>query len=133
MTPNQTKSHPPTPLEKLNMERIRLNNLCTAQEKRVNDNIVYIHDHVGRLLLSTVSSALFPEKKAAQKTKDAAPNAPTQKEHVSLTMADYAAILPKTFPFLWKAVKPFVLSWGMKKVQKSVISFLFKKKTSLTK
>ena len=51
-----------TPLEKLQANKQRLQTACDEQEKKINATFSYIQENAGSLLLSGVSSLLFPSK-----------------------------------------------------------------------
>lgn len=82
------------------------------------------------MLVSGLSSMLFPKGKAAEKTPAADPDAPKTEGKKELSLAEYAAALPAMLPILWQVGKPILLSWGMKKAQRSIVNFFFKKKVA---
>ena len=56
-------NHPQqTPLEKLLADKQRIQQACLEQENKINKTFTYIQENAGSLLLSGLSSLLFPAK-----------------------------------------------------------------------
>ena len=63
MTIQQINNNPQTPLEKLISDKRRIKRQCIIQKQKLNDDFSYIQEHAGSLLLSGVTSLLFPPAK----------------------------------------------------------------------
>ena len=59
-----------TPLEKLISDKERIQRQCKRQEQKLNEDFSYIQENAGSLLLSGLSSLLFPSNKSTTKTND---------------------------------------------------------------
>lgn len=62
----QTMDNQVKPIDKLLAEKQRLKEECKAKEKKLNDDFAYIEDNAASLLLSGVSSLLFPKRKKSR-------------------------------------------------------------------
>ena len=78
MTSNQQ-----TPLEKLQMEKLRLTKACETQEHKLNEHFAYIQENAGSLLLSGLSSILFSSSPNKGKGKSQDSSATDNKESVA--------------------------------------------------
>ena len=67
MTMQQINNNPQTPLEKLISDKRRIKRQCIIQKQKLNDDFSYIQEHAGILLLSGVTSLLFPNSKSEKK------------------------------------------------------------------
>ena len=56
-----------SPTEQLLADKIDIKEKCRIQEKKINANFVYIRENAGGLLLSGMSSLLFPSKNTNEK------------------------------------------------------------------
>lgn len=56
-----------TPLEKLISDKERIQRQCKRQEQKLNEDFSYIQENAGSLLLSGLSSLLFPSNKSTTK------------------------------------------------------------------
>lgn len=127
MTSNQQ-----TPLEKLQMEKLRLTKACETQEHKLNEHFTYIQENAGSLLLSGLSSILFSSSPNKGKGKSQDSSATDNKESVAtpinIGIGDYFSIAKGLAPLLWDIAQPIVASWGIKQVRKWITNKLFKKK-----
>lgn len=127
MTSNQQ-----TPLEKLQMEKLRLTKACETQEHKLNEHFAYIQENAGSLLLSGLSSILFSSSPNKGKGKSQDSSATDNKESVAtpinIGIGDYFSIAKGLAPLLWDIAQPIVASWGIKQVRKWITNKLFKKK-----
>jgi hypothetical protein len=106
-----------TPLNKLIADRQLLEEQRLKQEQKLNENFRYIQDHSGRLLLSGVSTLLFPDAKSAKREAD---NNTISAQPVS-TLSAFSSLVP----IVWDIAKPLLISWGIEIARKSVASWLF--------
>ena len=67
MTMQQINNNPQTPLEKLISDKRRIKRQCIIQKQKLNDDFSYIQEHAGSLLLSGVTSLLFPNSKSEKR------------------------------------------------------------------
>ncbi|MDD2952298.1 MAG: hypothetical protein PHC95_03915 [Parabacteroides sp.] len=118
-----------TPLEKLISDKERIQRQCRRQEQKLNEDLSYIQENAGNLLLSGMSSLLFPGNKSTTKTNDKS-TAPVAAAAPSLAfgIADYLSIAKGMIPIAWDLAQPFIMSWGVKKAKKWFSNLLFKKK-----
>ena len=112
-----------TPLEKLISDKERIQRQCKRQEQKLNEDFSYIQENAGSLLLSGLSSLLFPSNKSTTKTNDknTAPVTAGQPS-IALGISDYLSIAKGMIP------QPFIMTWGIKKAKKWFSNLLFKKK-----
>lgn len=118
-----------TPLEKLISDKQRLLGECHIREEKLNEDFSYIQEHVGSLLLSGVSSLLFPSTKSHAKKEDSSHKpVSTASSGLSLGMSDYLSMAKGLLPMAWDIAQPMLLSWGIKKAKNWVSHLLFRKK-----
>jgi hypothetical protein len=117
-----------TPLEKLISDKQRILRECSFQEQKLNDDFLYIQDNASSLLLSGISSLLFPKTKAkSEKTDNNQPVAGVSPT-TPLGLSDYLSVAQGLFPLAWDVARPLLVSWGIRKAQAWVIGKLFRKK-----
>lgn len=110
-----------TPFEKLLADKQRLRQSCSEHEKRIGASVAYIQENVGTLLLSGMSSLLFPAKpgnKTAKATKTATPAKPT--ESTPLGMSDILSMGKALLPVAWDVIQPIIISWSIRTLKKKV-------------
>lgn len=117
-----------TPLEKLISDKERIQRQCKRQEQKLNEDSL-IYGDAGSLLLSGLSSLLFPSNKSTTKTNDknTAPVTAGQPS-IALGISDYLSIAKGMIPIAWDLAQPFIMTWGIKKAKKWFSNLLFKKK-----
>ncbi len=122
-------NNPQTPLEKLISDKERIQRLCEYQEQKLNEDFSYIQENAGNLLLSGLSSLLFPGNKQTSKTagKDTAP-AVTGQSSFALGIPDMLSLAKGMIPIAWDIIQPLLMTWGIKKAKKWLSNLLFKKK-----
>lgn len=125
----QTKNNPQTPLEKLISDKQRIQQECQIKAGKLNDDFAYIQENAGSLLLSGLSSLLFPSTKPTSQ-KEATEQVPVSSEgsSLSLGLTEYLSIAKGMLPLAWDLAQPFIMSWGIKKAKKWLISIFSKKK-----
>jgi len=116
-----------TPLEKLISDKERIQRQCKRQEQKLNEDFSYIQENAGSLLLSGLSSLLFPSNKSTTKTNDknTAPVTAGQPS-IALGISDYLSIAKGMIPIAWDLAQPFIMTWGIKKAKKWFSNLLFK-------
>ncbi|WP_297905015.1 hypothetical protein [uncultured Parabacteroides sp.] len=119
-----------TPLEKLISDKERITRQCKRQEQKLDEDFSYIQENAGSLLLSGLSSLLFPSDKSAAKAKDKGetPATMTGQPSFALGLPDYLSIMKGMIPIAWDIAQPFIMTWGIKKAKKWFSNLLFKKK-----
>ncbi len=121
-----------TPLEKLISDKKRVTEQSKRQEQKLNEDFSYIQENAGSLLLSGLSSLLFPSTRTSKKAdKISDKNAtPTQAgtQPATFGLSDYFSIAKGLMPIAWDIAQPLVMTWGIKKLRKWFLEFLFKKK-----
>lgn len=119
----------PTPLERLIAYKARIIEESKRQEQKLNEDFAYIHANAGSLLLSGLSSLLFPGTKTSTSQKEKGTvSTTTQRSPVTISAKDYLSIAKSLLPFAWDIAQPILMTWGIKKIQQWFTSFLFKKK-----
>lgn len=95
----------------------------------MNEDFSYIQENAGSLLLSGLSSLLFPGNKPTTKTddKNTVPVAAGQPP-IALGFSDYLSIAKGMIPIAWDIAQPLIMTWGIRKARKWFSNLLFKKK-----
>lgn len=123
----QIQNKPLTPLEKLISDKERIRKQCVIQEQKLNDDFSYIQENAGSLLISGFTTLLFPNTKS--KKTESTETATTASQPVTpIGFSDYLSIAQGLLPVAWDIVRPFLLTWGIRKAQSWFTNFLFKKK-----
>lgn len=118
-----------TPQEKLISDKARIQLECLMREQKLNDDFSYIQENAGSLLLSGLSALLFPSTKQTKKTNDNSPVSVTPGQSaIPFGLSEYVSIGKNMLPLVWDIAQPFLMTWGIKKAQKWLVSLLFKKK-----
>lgn len=129
MTMQQTNNIPQTPLEKLISDKRRIRRQCVIQEQKLNDDFSFIQENAGSLLLSGVTTLLFPNSKSTKKENESVPaHAKNDTPLASLGISDYLGIAQGILPLVWDVARPFMITWGIRKAQSWITHLLFKKK-----
>jgi len=123
------RNKPLTPIEKLQAEKIDIEAKCRMQEKKLDDDFAYIKHNASSLLLSGISTLLFPPKNTTTKTgQQLALSSETADYNMTkspvLSLSDYIAITKSMLPVVWGVLQPIIIAWGIRKA-KSVLSGLF--------
>lgn len=123
----QIQNKPLTPLEKLISDKERIRKQCVIQEQKLNDDFFYIQENAGSLLISGFTTLLFPNTKS--KKTESTETATTASQPVTpIGFSDYLSIAQGLLPVAWDVVRPFLLTWGIRKAQSWFTNLLFKKK-----
>ncbi len=123
----QIQNKPLTPLEKLISDKERIRKQCVIQEQKLNDDFSYIQENAGSLLISGFTTLLFPNTKS--KKTESTETATTASQPVTpIGFSDYLSIAQGLLPVAWDIVRPFLLTWGIRKAQSWFTNLLFKKK-----
>ena len=123
----QIQNKPLTPLEKLISDKERIRKQCVIQEQKLNDDFSYIQENAGSLLISGFTTLLFPNSKS--KKTESTETATTASQPVTpIGFSDYLSIAQGLLPVAWDVIRPFLLTWGIRKAQSWFTNLLFKKK-----
>lgn len=119
-----------TPLEKLTSDKERIRQQCCIQEQKLNKDFSYIQENAGSLLLSGLSSVLFPNSKPSAQTNGAGQSAAqaTGLTPISLSLTECLSIAKSMIPVAWELAQPFIVSWGARKAKKWFTNLFVKKK-----
>lgn len=121
-----------TPLEKLLADKVRLQEECRVQEKKLNGTLSYFQENAGSLLISGFSNLLFPTNKNKNKTKDTKEttesDAKIAGQSASLNLNDYLSIAKSLIPVAWEIAQPIIINWGIRKTRKMITSLFQRKK-----
>ena len=123
----QIQNKPLTPLEKLISDKERIRKLCVIQEQKLNDDFSYIQENAGSLLISGFTTLLFPNTKS-KKTESTETATTASQPETPIGFSDYLSIAQGLLPVAWDVVRPFLLTWGIRKAQSWFTNLLFKKK-----
>ncbi|MCL3850015.1 MULTISPECIES: hypothetical protein [Parabacteroides] len=123
----QIQNKPLTPLEKLISDKERIRRQCVMQEQKLNEDFSYIQENAGSLLISGFTALLFPNTKS-KKTDPSEPAASPIQPATPIGFSDYLSIAQGLLPVAWDVVRPFLLTWGIRKAQSWFTGLLFKKK-----
>ena len=121
-----------TPIERLAAEKKEIESLCRLQEKKLNNDYVYIRENASGLLLSGLASLLFSsgniKKGGAKQTADASNNSSVEK-NTSFSASDYLNIAKSLLPVAWEIAQPVIITWGINKAKSLLLGLFTKKKT----
>ena len=119
-----------TPLQKLSADKEHIRQQCLLKEQKLNEGFVYMQDNAASLLLSGVSSLLFPGSGKTAK-KDKTPSTSAQALTTSsLGLSDFMTIGKTMVPVLWDIAQPFVITWCIRKMKKIIANAFAGKKTN---
>lgn len=120
-----------SPAEQLFADKTDIKEKCRMQEKKINADFAYIRDHAGGLLLSGISSLIFPSKNTNEKSADKLPAGAHKHSDKSknnrLSIFDFPAITKSILPLAWDILQPIVITWVLSK-SGSFITKLFSRK-----
>ena len=126
-----------TPIEKLLADKIDLEEKCRKQEKKLNDDLTYIQNNAASLLLSGVSTLLFPPKNTKKNTtgKQTSITSGIEKNTAKtpLSLSDYFVVAKNLIPVAWNIVQPMIIAWGIKKAKSYIIGVFTGKKSSVVR
>ena len=118
-----------TPLERLLHEKQRVTVECELRTIKLNADCAYIQAHAGSLLLSGLSSLLFPGgNKKQEATASTHRTATAAASPMPLGWGDLLSIGKSLLPVAWEVVQPLIMTWGIQKVRKWFSRRLFSKK-----
>ena len=123
----QIQNKPLTPLEKLISDKERIRRQCVMQEQKLNEDFSYIQENAGSLLISGFTALLFPNTRSKKTDTPESAASPIQPA-TPIGFADYLSIAQGLIPVAWDVVRPFLLTWGIRKAQSWFTGLLFKKK-----
>lgn len=123
----QKRNKPLTPLEQLISDKERIRKQCVIQEQKLNDDFSYIQENAGSLLISGFTTLLFPNTKS-KKTESTKTATTASQPVLPIGISDYLSIAQGLLPAAWDVVRPFLLTWGIRKAQSWFTNLLFKKK-----
>ena len=122
----QIQNKPLTPLEKLISDKERIRKQCVIHEQKLNDDFSYIQENAGSLLISGFTTLLFPNTKS--KKTESTETATASQPVTPIGFSDYLSIAQGLLPVAWDVIRPFLLTWGIRKAQSWFTNLLFKKK-----
>ena len=118
-----------TPFESLLAEKEQIRQQCRQQEIKLNEAFAYINENAVSLLLSGLSSLLFPGSATAKNKKALASSSAyipvDNTQSTSFGLSDYLSIGKMMVPVIWEITKPVLITWGINKVKK-IIAQAFK-------
>jgi hypothetical protein len=106
----------PTPLTNLLARKKYLQQQSLRQEQKLNDAFSYIQENTASLLLTGVSSLLFPKAHSGSKANTSAQELITQKPAaVPFGWPEYLSVGKILVPLLWEMAQQMIISWGVRK------------------
>ena len=117
-----------TPLERLLHEKQRVTEECELRKIKLNADCAYIQAHAGSLLLSGLSSLLFPGGNKKQEAKASPNQTAATSTAMPLGWGALLAVGKSLLPVAWEVAQPLIMTWGIKKVRKWFSRLLFSKK-----
>lgn len=117
------------PIEKLLADKQRIHQSCKEHEQKIEHTFSYIQDNAGTLLLSGISSLLFPTKTTNNKTEKSVASTSNPSIGTStyspLGFADFFSLGKTLLPVAWNVIQPIIISWSIRMVKKKLLK-LFK-------
>lgn len=108
-----------TPLEKLISDKERIRQQCREQVQKLNNDFSYIQENAGNMLLSGLSSLVFPGSKQSTRSDESGPSTRNVGlPAVALGLSEYLSIAKGMIPLAWELAQPFIVSWGIRKAKK---------------
>lgn len=131
------RSESPTPIEKLLADKIELEAKCRLRETKLNEDFDYIRDNSSRLILSGLSSLLFPSAGPKQNKPEeqavAVVGKNRQSQNNALLAVDNLQVAARVIvPAVWRIVRPVLIKWGINKVKSILIRTFTPKNRSST-
>lgn len=111
-----------TPQERLIFEKERIQLQCLEMEEDISEHLSYVHDHAGSLLLSGVSSLIFPKTKTSAK-KSLVPHK-NSGSHGHMGFSDYLSMAKELMPSVMEIAKPLLFTWGLKNARKWIFRLI---------
>lgn len=127
MEPQNKKT--PTPLEKLQADKLCARIRCREAEQRLNENVLQIQNNSGKIILSGISTLLFPGTKT-EKAEDDSATTGSLLPALAKTKPSFDDILnigATILPHLWGIAKPVLITWGIGKAQSLLLGKLLRK------
>ncbi|MDR1224732.1 MAG: hypothetical protein LBL07_17930 [Tannerella sp.] len=117
----EIRLNPRSPVEQLLADREKIKTRCREQEKKLSEDFAYIRENAPRVILSGISSLLFPSKNANNKTGQTVPAGSSK---VPLAAFDYIAITK----MLWPVIRSMLITWSISKAKSFILGLIFEKK-----
>ena len=135
----QTPNRPPMPIEKLLADKNEVEARCRIQEKKLHDDLGYIRDNASHILLSGLSTLLFPSAghakspKRKPETQSVVPvNDKSVQNGSPFSVSNLSVVAGAIAPIVWKIVRPMIIKWGMNKAKSLLIGLFTKKEVAVT-
>ncbi len=114
----------PTPLEKLQSDKLYAKVKSRAAAQRLNNNITYIQNNTGSILLSSAHSLLFPGAKEKKEKVNSLLHLPALTRR-GLSMSDVFSLGKSLLPHAWTIAKPILFTWGVGRTRSILLGRLF--------
>jgi hypothetical protein len=118
---------PLSPIEQLLADKMKIEMMCHEQEKKLGEDFAYIRNNASGVILSGISSLLFPSKNAGNKTGQTVPDGSSKQNKVPLAAPDYIAITKMLWPVAWNIIQPMLITWGISKAKSFISGLIFGK------
>lgn len=116
-----------TPLQKLISEKEEVRRKCQLKGEKLNDDFAYIQQNSGSLLLSGLSSLLFPKTKGQSDSASKSTAESSLNQTVSLELSDYLSMAKGMMPVLWDIARPILITWGIARARSIFTKILHRK------
>ena len=117
-----------TPTERLISNKNRIKFECKVHEERLNENLQYLQKNSGKLIISGVTSAVFPGLKSSGKQMSRPSSLPSTLTDLALGgVSTYLTAGKGILPLAVNLAKPLLLTWGIKGAKKLLKSIFTRK------
>lgn len=117
-----------TPVERLKAEKLYFKQLSKQHEKALTADFQYIQKNASTLLLSGLSSLIFPGFKSVKAKEPTPQKTAESSSSPAMELSGYISLAKEMLPVAWHIIQPIILTWGIKQTQKWLSNKLFKKK-----
>lgn len=119
---------PLTEYKKLLAEKCQVKARYKELEYQMEEDFQYLQHHGGSMLLSSLTSMIFPKSK--EKENHTEHTESSEKSSIfslgNLNFSNYLSIGKSLLPVAFSIAQPFLLSWGLGKVQSGLTHTLLK-------
>jgi len=117
-----------TPIERLISNKSRIKFESKVRENRMNDNFQYLQKNSGKLIVSGVTSAIFPGSKSSETRMSKPSSLPSTLADIALGgVSTYLTAGKGIIPMVFNVAKPLLITWGIKGAKK-LLKNIFKRK-----
>lgn len=130
---NQVMKTVQTPLEQLKAKKELVRNQAKIHEENLSNNFKYLQDNAGKLVVSSVTSAILPIKSSPFHSSASSSLPSTLTDLAMSGVSTYLRGSKGILPLAWGVVQPFLFTWGIKGAKKLIGSLFQRKKKNKRK